>query len=64
MIENLSEGDFNVICDGNCGYQKEYYADNNWGFLLKQMKQDGWKSMNKSGIWLNYCKDCKGGINI
>jgi hypothetical protein len=39
MIEKMYEGDFNIICDGNCGIQKEYFADNNWNFLLKQMKK-------------------------
>jgi hypothetical protein len=58
MIEKLPEGDFQVICDGNCGTEKEYFADGNWNNLMKQMIKDKWKSRQKDGQWLNFCKQC------
>jgi len=58
MITNIGDGDYEIICDNNCGCRKEIWADNNWNFLMRELKKQGWTAKKINNLWHNYCPSC------
>ena len=55
MIDK-SYGTYRVVCD-SCGIELDetydYFDD-----AVFSMKAEGWRSVNVSGVWQNYCPKC------
>jgi hypothetical protein len=53
-------GVFTARCDTpECDFSKDYDVNNNWNQLVKEMKEDGWKSKKIDDKWKNYCSTCE-----
>lgn len=57
MIENCSDGTFNVICD-LCDYEKNYDTDYSFNQLIQELKDDGWYNVLEKNEWKHYCCRC------
>ena len=59
MIErDAFDGDvFEIACD-SCPEDIELDTGGDWGDLIKQLKDDGWKIRKEGEEWKHYCPGC------
>lgn len=63
MSINRFRDEIYMDCDGaGCSVSLSQYTDEgNDGFndLLREAKEQGWKSVRENGEWAHYCPDCQ-----